>query len=231
MNAYKSELWRRDLIGVQEIDADMFLKILNDCRAKTSERYARMIYRHCSSKGNDLCSFAVLNEFFDEAKRLTGSLKEIRNKVLDNWNKDIWEGFVLRSDPSQKEKYLKAFDARLKAPPKKKGFADGLDYEEYSKQPEKAKVVVKKQEAADDVLKEAQSYVAKLQAFVNDEPKKEPSRVPQQPKIPTTKSVKSNGGGIIIKSANSKRKASNNRSSSSRRPQARRRAAAGKQRS
>jgi len=243
-NAYKSELWRRDIIGVSDIDADMFLTILKDCKAGINDRYARMIFRHCQgtttgssstaesrARTGDKVSFGALKEFFQEgftAKRLTGSLKEIRSKILSNWDIDTWEGFVARSDPSQKEKYLAEFDEKLAAPTSrnaKGNYADGLDYEEFSKsvaQPDSAEE--KEIEAAENILKEADGYVATLQAFVTDD---QPSS--RLPKKATTPKVKTTGGGLVIKSA--KRSiADDSYKSTTRKPQARRRAAAGKER-
>lgn len=207
--AYRMQLWKRDIIGVPQVDGESFFKIMKDCSAKVNDRDSRLIHRHCakSTKNNASAYFADLDDFFQNdsnAKRLDRKLQSIRDKVMKSWRKKKWIGFVRRSNPDNAEENMKEWDDQHEAP-SLKGAADGLEYKEFHDGAENPDAKEEEVEALNEkIMHEQEDLLAHLEGFVDsDEEKGE--EVEEAAPAPKVKSKSGKKGGLLVIKSTSKK--------------------------
>jgi len=117
LKIYKDNVWRRDIIGEEEVNLDMFIRIAKDCGATLGNRELRVIFRECKRGNKDVVRILDVDDFFETGKHIDRKTKALREKLLKPLDRKLWEDYVRRSDPDLREQHTQEFDEIL-APPK-----------------------------------------------------------------------------------------------------------------
>jgi len=117
LQIYKDNVWRRDIIGEEEVSLEMFIRMMKDCGATLSNRELRVIFRQCKNGNKTDVRILDVDDFFETGKHIDRKTKALREKLLKPMDRKLWEDYVRRSDPDLKEQHIQEFDEIL-TPPK-----------------------------------------------------------------------------------------------------------------